>query len=554
MNKKGLIFFIIIVAFFVSRFFGIGQMYHQDEYRWATIANPIFENGTAPHPPFTKYLLRVTGDLLGYDNLRFATLLFGFFNLLLVYQIIKKIAPGAKAALIGSFLYVISVYSAIANLQIDIDGAFLPFFVLLTYYAYLRIPNRKGLMWSVIFTAGIIGGFLTKESFVLFLGALAIDYSLSIYESQGFNLKKFTLKIAKFVGPIVLIGLAFYYLYLSRSEYMIEYLRHFNSLNFGSRAYFELGFKILKSFVWLSPLLLLPVIGGLFDREIIRKYRFWYLYLVISTIFYLVLFDFTTLTVERYFMFWIIPSIIISSEIILRMIDGIEFRKNYLKYISAGSLFIGISFFILSATSVVLPLNPKEAYVNHIKSLDFNFLLPLTDGSGPIGFYFSAQFILWMWLSGIFLLGGALFFRKARIYLGIIFVIFGVGYNLIFLNEYLFGTLFCSVPTVARASVDYVRDNPNIGSVITYYDIGAYYLRLADKYEARFYTAPSRDYTVRMNAYRGYYMIVDFPAIDKQGKYWSFFENCRLEKKFVDKYVESYIFDCSDKTIRKNTQ
>src|SRR3989344_4090673 len=502
MRKINPILLLVIAFFLVSRFLGVDQVYHQDEYRWATIANPIFDSFSAPHPPFNKYFLWIFGDLFGYDdNLRFAPFLLGFLNLILVYQIIRKITHGVKIALLGAFLYVISIYSIISNLQIDIDGAILPFFVLLTYYAYLRIPEDKRWFWRVIFALGIIGGLLSKISFVLFLGTLIIDYFLSSYAPDKFDLKKISLRIIKFWWPLVLIGLVFCYLYASRLGYVIEYAKNFNSLNFGLRAYFELGFKALKSLVWLSPLLFLPVVIGVFNREILQKYRFWYLYLGVNLIFYLVLFDFTKLAIERYF--------------------------------------------ILSADQAVLPLNPKEEYVRHIQSLDFNFLLPLTGGSGPAGFYFSAQFILWIWLLCGLLLIGALSFKKIRIHLSIVFLVFGIGYNLIFMNEYLFGSLFGSVPTITRTSIDYVRNNPDITNVITYYDIGAYYLRLSDKYEARFYTAPSRDYTVRMDAYRGHYMIVDFPAIDKNGRYWPLIARCPLLKKFQDKEVESYIFDCS---------
>jgi len=105
--------------------------------------------------------------------------------------------------------------------------------------------------------------------------------------------------------------------------------------------------------------------------------------------------------------------------------------------------------------------------------------------------------------------------------------------------------LFGSVPNVAKASVQYVLDNPKIKDATTYYDTGNYYLILAEKSSGRFFTAPSRDYSPRFNAYKGYYMIVDFPAIDKKGRYWPFLERCKLDKKFSDKNVDSYIFDCT---------
>ena len=95
------------------------------------------------------------------------------------------------------------------------------------------------------------------------------------------------------------------------------------------------------------------------------------------------------------------------------------------------------------------------------------------------------------------------------------FIVFGIGYNLLFMNEYLFGALWGSVDKVAKETIQYVNLNPAVKGVITYYDIGAYGLHLSGKYYSRFYTAPKRDYTPKIEAYRGQYMIVDFPAIDK---------------------------------------
>ena len=87
-------------------------------------------------------------------------------------------------------------------------------------------------------------------------------------------------------------------------------------------------------------------------------------------------------------------------------------------------------------------------------------------------------------------------------------------------------------------------DNQEIDGVVTYYDAGVYYLKIADKYNGRFYTAPSRDYSPKILAYRGHYLIVDFPAVDKKGLYWELISRCKPTQKFTDKYVDSYIFDC----------
>src|SRR3989344_538018 len=545
MNKKIWIFVLVASVFLVARLPAVQQIYHQDEYKWAMQADPV-SDWASPHPPMGKQTLRFTGNILGFENLRFAPLLFSFLCLALIYLTIKKITKKTRVALLGAFLFSINVYSVIASLQIDIDGAILPFFILLTYYAYLHLLSDNKRFWWVVFGIGIAGGFLTKLSFFIFVGALVADYVITIYYSGQLNIKRVAAKGLKFAVIFALLVTAYYYLNPSGTNRVIEYGRHFNSLNFASRAYFELAFKILKSLVWLSPLLLLPVIAGLLNRDVIKRYRFWYIYLFFNLLFYIVLFDFAKLTVERYLMFLIIPCCIISAGILVELMDGFNWRKESKKIFLIAAAFILFSVVILLMPHSVLPLDPKVNYVNHIKNLDFNFLIPFTGGSGPVGFYFSAQYVLWSWLAAAVLLISGLLSKvhKQKFILG--FIIIGVGYNILFLNEYLLGGLFGSVPKVADASVKYVLNNPKIKDVTTYYDIGNYHLILADKSAGRFFTAPSRDYLPRFNAYKGYYMVVDFPAIDKNGRYWPLLERCKLDKQFNDKNINSYIFNCTE--------
>src|SRR3989344_5578845 len=183
-------------------------------------------------------------------------------------------------------------------------------------------------MWWIVFGIGIAGGFLTKLSFIIFIGALIVDYFFTIFYSGRLNIKKVSISVLKFFGIFALLAAALYSFNLGEINTVIEYGRHFQSLNFASRAYFELSFKILKSFVWLSPLLLLPVIAGLFKQETVKRYRFWYVFLFFNLIFYLVLFDFAKLTVERYLMFLIIPCCIISAGILVELMDGFNWRKE----------------------------------------------------------------------------------------------------------------------------------------------------------------------------------------------------------------------------------
>src|SRR3989344_9266976 len=172
MNKKIWIFVLVVSVFLIPRLPAVQQIYHQDEYKWAMQADPVFDYAS-PHPPLGKYTLRLTGNILGFENLRFAPLLFSFLCLVLIYLIIKKITNKIRIALLGALLFSINIYSVIASLQVDIDGAILPFFILLTYYAYLQLLTDSKLrsegdkilsgaprMWWVVFGIGIAGGFL----------------------------------------------------------------------------------------------------------------------------------------------------------------------------------------------------------------------------------------------------------------------------------------------------------------------------------------------------------------------------------------------------------
>lgn len=540
-NKIALV--AIITLFLFIRFWGIGHIYHQDEYRWASIADPFFDNLESPHPPLPEYFYKLAGQAIGFDYLRVVPLIFSFLNLILLYLVVKKLTGKLTTGLIAMALFTVSIYSVIANLQIDIDGALLPFFILLGYYAYLFLfDNPKSKKYWFLFSLSLVGGFLTKLSFLLFLGTIILYFILINFIKGGksISLRKI---LYLFIPMSVLAGI-FYLLYAIKFEFIIKYAESFNVFNFESRKYFDLIFKIFKSLVWLSPLLLWPLITGLFDRTILKKYGFWYLYILINLIFYIVAFDFTTRTIERYFMFLIMPSIIIVSDILHNFFTHyFKFKPIYL--ITAVLSFIVFVGIIFSVHQDVLPLDPKIAYVQKVKSFDFNFLIPFSGGSGPSGFYFSAQFILWSWL--LCLVSWLVVFFKskyAKLALWLILV-FGVGYNLLFLNEYLGRNIYGNIPDISRKTINYVLENEEINNIITYYDIGAYYLKKSGKYSSRFYTASSRDYTEKLTTFDGYYMIVDFPPIDKNGRYWPLISRCDLIKTFSDKSALSYIFDCS---------
>jgi len=243
-------------------------------------------------------------------------------------------------------------------------------------------------------------------------------------------------------------------------------------------------------------------------------------------------------------MFLIVPAVIISSDVIHNAYSKFK-GYGYFGVKLTVIFFIVFTAVVLSLPHGVLPLDPKTGYLEKVKSLDFNFLIPFSGGSGPSGFYFSAQFILWSWIISLVCWLAVLFKTKYAKPALLIFLVFGIGYNVLFLNEYLGKSIYGNVPEISRKTINYVLENKEIKNVITYYDVGAYYLRKSGQYSSRFYTAPGRDYIPKLSAFNGYYVIVDFPAIDKNGRYWPLISRCDLIQTFSDRSVNSYIYNCA---------
>jgi hypothetical protein len=535
------------MAFLLSR--GIHQIYHQDEYRWVVLTYQPGGEKIDVQPPMYLLLLKTAGRLFGTANLRILSALLALVNLFLIYLVSKKITGNKSIALLACFLFSFNAYSLIAGLQIDIDGALLPFFVLTAYYSYLKLADNKKL-WAPVLMLTLVGGFLSKISFVIFFCSLILDYYFSHKEERDFKLKKIILLAS---GGVILFGILAALFYLVDSERFLNVLsyargRAFDNFNFASRAYLDLIFKIMKSFVLLSPMLLLPVFYTLFKSDLRKKYRFWLIYLFFSFLFYAVIFNFSTLTIEKYFTFMIVPSVIISAEVLYPFFADLRNRHIYKPIIFTSIAVLAVTYIILSASHVTLPLNPKIAYFEHFRSFNLAFLIPFTGGSGPIGFYFSAEFIFYFWFFITMAFTGYYFWPKRQYFFLTFAVIAGLIYIVLFTNEFLWGRLNGSVPNVARETVEYVNNNPRIGTeqVITYYDIAPYDLRLSGKYYSRFYTAPNRDYTEKVTKFRGYYMIVNFPEIGDDNRYWKLIERCPVLKEFNDKKIRSYVFNCTN--------
>ncbi len=320
LKNKNLLFGLILILLIVIRIPGLHISYYQDEYKWPILMNPeLTVPGSIPHPPLSEFIYSHTAKIFGYENFRYTPFLFSIFNLFLLFYLVKKIFND-RSALISSFLYAISGFSVIASLMVDTDGQILPFFFLLSVIFYINwresVLFKYKILWFAAFLLSIILGFLVKLSFIIAIGTIVFDFFYS--QSRSIEKRRRLFKYIFFgVGGlsiflvIVLIGSRFIFPYFNLTK-SFSYWIHF--IVFSNRNYLQIFIQFFKALIYISPLLLLPIFW--MSREIAEKLRIFWLFIVGGLIFYLVLFDFSTGALDRYFQFLILPLCIISGVVI----------------------------------------------------------------------------------------------------------------------------------------------------------------------------------------------------------------------------------------------
>ena len=111
-------------------------------------------------------------------------------------------------------------------------------------------------------------------------------------------------------------------------------------------------------------------------------------------------------------MFLILPACVVTAvwlERTLRYIENKENGRVGIRVVKAGSVVVlsFITAFIFLLPHRIIPLLPKTAFVSAVAHGHWRFLLPMTGGSGPLGFYLPVDalaFIVWAGLSELFLL------------------------------------------------------------------------------------------------------------------------------------------------------
>ena len=130
-------------------------------------------------------------------------------------------------------------------------------------------------------------------------------------------------------------------------------------------------------------------------------------------------------------------------------------------------------------------------------------------------------------------------------------LIFGLMYNAVFMEEYLFGGINGNTETLVKDAVAYIVADKNIKEVMVYNDNGGFQIHETGKYYRRIYAVPSYEsvYKPIFDTYKGHILYVDIPRIDDESMYKKYFDSCRVIYSKSSKQITSKIYDCSKQTF-----
>ena len=513
----------------------LSQIYHQDEFKWAMDVDFKYDMyGSIPHPPMAETAYMLWGKVFAYDWLRVVPLIVGCLNLLLGLALVRRWF-GERAAIWFGLLYAVMTASLHAATQVDIDGSFLPFWTLVAFWAStdLKDPKfkKRGMMLLAI---ACVGGFLTKLSFALvpitIIAEAMFDGRLKI--KRQYLIGAFTL---------ALIGVVLWITPVMDGLLLVRYAKGFGFLNLLHRDYFELLLLCLKSLVLIGPAAVLALCFAIKEP---KRHLFQILFVASQLLFYTVLFDFTHRTLERYMLVLALPVAVVVGDFFARYATP-EALRNKRGLILAGillAIFAGITF---GLPKDAIPLHPKQQFVQKVVHFDFGFLIPISGGSGPIGFFVPTDVTIYAFalvtiFSAWFVFRGG----DKRLIPSMIVLIF--AFALLADQEFAFGALYGNASRLAKQTIAWVNANPEIKHVITYNDIGGWELHEGNKYFKRFYLNPDFQAATqqRMAEYDGHYLVIGMPPLPPDDPSVKYFATCKDIYHQTDKKVTADVYDC----------
>ena len=546
------------VLFLALRLPGIGLAYYQDE--WKNVASSATVAGAGQffaHPPLMQMLFVLDYKLFGQDAFRVLPLIFSLASVVLLYFAVRRRA-GVRAAGWAVFLSVFCFYNILGAIQPDVDGSVLPFFFLLAAFAYEkvtsmsvgaplgRVPGAKAKWLMILFVASLLAAMLTKLSAILMVGVFVLDF---LWRNRKDRLLAHVGLAAGFGAVLVVMYVALLYLiqaiYPAFSiQFMLGHAHQFSEGH--GRNWLQIAVQGIKALYYLSPLMIAPLV--FISRDVLRKTRIYWLYLVLGFIFYFVLFDFSQGALDKYLMFSIIPLAVINGIILA---EAVFSNRKQLKWGSLTGLVAALIILKLNwLHPALLALYPKMEWFGHVLHGQWNILSPINGGSGPMGFYVSFLFIAVSFIAAVGIAAVSRILRaRARNFSAaamIAVIAIGLAYNFVFAEEYFHGRINGSAPAVLSQAISFLQAHPEIGPILSYNDIGNQEVSALGRYAGRFYAAPQFEEGHRQlfAKFAGYYMIVDVPHIYENSFYGQYFAACKAVWNGSSGRIAGAIYSC----------
>ena len=560
MNRKLLI--ILLIAL-ILRLFVATQPFEEDEYHWAGSAERGDWFGSVMrNSPLSIYVMQIFVQFFGLSvlSIRLPFIIVGLLTIAMVYSFARK-RTGEKVAIISAALLAISPHHILASTQAVYEGSFLTLFFFLTLAAVIE----KKYLWSGVFFGLAL---LSKTSALVLLPPLI--FLLSLYDNKFWTAIKITMLNLLTGVAIFFTGFGVPSIISQSPAFINSIAQLISQTGFHRENLLLLLIQYAQAIIWIGPLFLFVPLFATWKKN--KKY-----WLIIGYIifFYLMIVKDNFPPVERYMMV-LLPFLALLSADSIASLKFIKENMVIMGIVFCAAVLGGVALQMIS--NDILPFSQKTTFIDRGLSFSWNFLVPISASTGPVGFYFPFTI---MAFSFIFcgLLTLLYFFSKNKLCLALLIGV-GLAYSTLFYAEYATGLFQGSVPEAAQAVISYansqelplpvyflrnyalqyhLNENYKKNPVLTtlppfdYFSFESYRDYNSSR-QLRLATQLGLDNAIRTLSFGddteikvqelkkegGTFLIVDFPSLNKNGPLFGYLRNCNETRV----HELGYVFVC----------
>ncbi len=127
------------------------------------------------------------------------------------------------------------------------------------------------------------------------------------------------------------------------------------------------------------------------------------------------------------------------------------------------------------------------------------------------------------------------------------FLVLGLLYNGVFIEEYIWGNINGSPYGLLAHAKTVIAESPDIKNVLVYNDIGGHDIKATGKYERRIYAAPMFEsfYKELFAGFTEYILYINIPRVGDGNLFSNYFKSCETIYEETDRYIDSKILKCT---------